>query len=187
NGIIDPILTSYNNHISYPYMPMDDVLRQVPSLRKKFYNYETYANAVIGDVIPPAKLKDCRPLKADNFSTCWLENTGKGFVMHDLPVQAQYSPIYAIAATDVNGDGHPDLVLCGNQQYNLIRLGRDDANHGLVLLGDGKGQFSYAPPLSSGLTLRGDVRSLLSVGDYLVAGVNDQPVRVWRVQQPSRR
>jgi hypothetical protein len=187
NGIIDPILTSYNNHISYPYMPMDDVLRQVPSLRKKFYNYETYANAVIGDVIPPAKLKDCRPLKADNFSTCWLENTGKGFVMHDLPVQAQYSPIYAIAATDVNGDGHPDLVLCGNQQYNLIRLGRDDANHGLVLLGDGKGHFSYAPPMSSGLTLRGDVRSLLSVGDYLVAGVNDQPVRVWRVQQPSRR
>lgn len=182
NGIIDPILTSYNSHMSYPFMPMDDILRQVPSLKKKFYNYETYANATIRDLIPPDKLKNIFPLVADNFSTLYLENTGKGFVARELPVQAQYSPIYALAAPDLNGDGHKDLVLCGNHSYNKIRLGRDDANHGLVFLNDGKGHFHYVAPAESGLTLRGDVRSMEVMGDRLIIGVNEQPLRVYRIR-----
>ena len=104
-----------------------------------------------------------------------------GVVLKELPVEAQYAPIYAIAAADLNGDGYTDLVLCGNQAYNRIRLGRDDANHGLVLLNDGKGHFRYSPPAESGLTLRGDVRSMERVGDRLLIGVNDQPLRVYRI------
>ena len=186
NGIIDPILTSYNEHISYPFMPMDDILRQVPSLKKKFYNYETYSNAVIGDLVPPEKKKGLITLAANNFSTCWLENTGKGLIARELPVEAQYAPIYAIAAADLNGDGYTDLILCGNQAYNRIRLGRDDANHGLVLLNDGKGHFRAVPPAESGLTLRGDVRSMERVGDRLLIGVNDQPLRVYKMSAPAR-
>src|SRR5260221_4000553 len=146
NGIVDPSLTCHHLHRAYPFMPMDDILRQVPSLRKKFYSYEAYANATIGDVLPPDLLKHIQPLSANTFSTCWLENTGKGFVAHELPVEAQYAPVYALAALDLNGDGHQDLLLYGNQQYNLIRLGRDDANHGVALLGDGRGHFSYELP-----------------------------------------
>src|SRR5262249_18691370 len=37
NGIADPIMTCYRDHVSYPFWPMDDILAQVPSLKKKFY------------------------------------------------------------------------------------------------------------------------------------------------------
>jgi len=183
NGIIDPILTCYNNHVDYPFMPMDDMLRQVPSLKKKFYAYETYAGAKVSDVI--AADKHVTPLSAATFSTCWLENTGKGFVYHELPVEAQYAPVHALAAADLNGDGHTDLLLCGNQENNLIRLGRDDANHGVVLLGDGKGGFRYAPPAVTGLSVRGEVRGLLVTADYLFVGVNGQPLMAYH-REPSR-
>jgi len=181
NGNIDPILTCYNNHVDYPFMPMDDVLRQVPSLKKKFYGYETYAAAKVSDVV--ASDKAVRPLSAATFTTCWLENTGRGFVFHELPLEAQYAPVYAIAAADLNGDGHTDLVLCGNEENNLIRLGRDDANHGVVLLGDGKGGFKYAPPTMTGLTVRGEVRSLLVVDGILLVGINGQDIRVYHKNQ----
>jgi hypothetical protein len=182
NGIDDPIMTCYRDHVSYPFYPMDDILAQVPSLKKKFYDYEVYAKATIADVIPSEKLQTITPLVANNFRTMYLHNTGRGFVPRDLPVEAQYSPVYAIASADVDHDGHPDLVLCGNNMYNKILLGRDDANHGLVLLNDGKGNFRSASPARTGLTLRGDVRSIAVVGDRLFFGVNDQRVRVFRIR-----
>ena len=43
---------------------------------------------------------------------------------------------------DVNGDGYNDLLLFGNNSYNRIKLTRADANHGVMLLNDGKGHFS---------------------------------------------
>ena len=182
NGIMDPILTSYNDHVSYPFMPMDDILTQTPSLKKKFYDYEVYATATIADLIPLEKFKSIVPLTANNLSTLWLENTGKGFVARQLPVEAQYAPVYAVTATDLNGDGSPDLVLCGGHRFNRIRFGRDDASHGIVLLNDGKGNFHYLPPVQSGLSIRGDVRSMEVINGRLLIGVNNQPLRTYLIR-----
>ncbi|GGA88360.1 hypothetical protein GCM10011511_09440 [Puia dinghuensis] len=183
NGIPDPMMTCYNDHVSYPFFPMDDILAQVPSLKKKFYDYEVYASATIKDVIPEEKLRSLRPLTANTFESCWLRNTGKGFERRELPIQVQYSPVYSIAAVDLDHDGHKDLILCGNNIYNKILLGRDDANHGVVLLNDGKGNFRYLPPARSGLTLRGDNRSIEIIGDDLLFGMNDAPVKVFRLME----
>jgi hypothetical protein len=185
NGIDDPIMTCYRDHVSYPFYPMDDLLAQVPSLKKKFYDYEVYAKATIGDVIPAEKLTSVKPLVANNFHTLYLHNMGMGFESRELPVEAQYSPVFAIAATDIDGDGRPDLLLGGNNIYNKILLGRDDANHGLVLLNDGRGGFRYLPPATSGLTLRGDNRSIVRVGDLLIFGMNDRPAKTYRIRRRS--
>ncbi len=179
NGIMDPIMTCYNDHVSYPFFPMDDILKQVPSLKKKFYDYNVYANATIKEMIPEEKLRSLQPLEANNFKTLYLRNTGKGFERRELPVEAQYSPVYSILVADLDHDGHKDLVLGGNNIYNKILLGRDDANHGLVLMNDGKGNLRVLPPAQSGLTLRGDLRSIEMIGDQLFFGMNDQPVKVY--------
>ena len=183
NGSIDPIMTHYNNHVAYPFFPMDDINQQVPSLRKKFYDYEVYANATIKDIIPAEALKSIHPLMANNFKTMYLKNTGKRFVAKELPIQAQYSPVYSINAVDINHDGYKDVILCGNNIYNKILLGRDDANHGLVLQNDGKGNFTYLPPAKSGLTIHGDVRSIENIGNYLFFGINNQPVKVYSINK----
>lgn|GEM_PF-5681757 len=94
----------------------------------------------------------------------------KGLIDPILTAYMIIVPIYAMEAMDCNGDGTTDLVPGGNQFYNRIRLGRDDANHGQVFLNDGKGHFRYEPPDRSGLTLRGEIRSMEVTGDLLIVG-----------------
>jgi enediyne biosynthesis protein E4 len=179
DGILDPVMTSFVKDTSYPFVSMDDINKQVPSLRKTFYDYRKYADATIEDVLPREKLLNSRILEADTFETLYLENTGSGFVVKHLPVEAQYSPVYSILSADVNGDGYPDLILFGNNTLNRIRLGRSDANHGVVLVNDGKANFTNLPPSLSGLSVRGDVRSSLFIGKQLFIGVNNDSVRVF--------
>ena len=115
--------------------------------------------------------------------TIYLENKGKdGFVLKQLPIEAQYSPVYAIATADVNDDGKMDMILAGNNSYTRIKFGRYKANHGVVLLGDGKNNFTYLPQNKSGLNVRGDVRSMQIIqsknNSKIIFGVNDDSVKV---------
>ena len=61
-----------------------------------------------------------------------------------------------------NHDGKKDILLAGNNEWTRIKFGRYCANHGVVLLGNGKGDFKYATQTESGLNIRGNVRSLLA-------------------------
>lgn len=60
----------------------------------------------------------------------------------------------------MNGDSYEDLFLGGNLYGARVKFGRCDANHGLVLLGDGKGNFSPLSPLESGLNVKGETRAI---------------------------
>ena len=80
NGTKDPILTSFIQGKSYPFVTMDDILFQAPSLKKKFYNYKSYAEATINDVIPNNILSTIKPLQAVTFKTTYLDNSGNGLI-----------------------------------------------------------------------------------------------------------
>jgi len=182
NGTIDPVFCYYIDGVSYPAASRDDLTTQVPMLKKKFLEYHDYADATIQNLFSADELKDAGPLRADMLNTVWLQNKGDaGFQLRELPVEAQYAPTYAIAAVDVDGDGHKDLVLAGNNQWTRIRFGRWRASHGVLLLNDGKGNFKYVPQPASGLHLRQDVRSVLALdGKRLLFGVNDGPAEMYR-------
>jgi hypothetical protein len=96
--------------------------------------------------------------------------------LHALPQEAQYAPVYGIVSIDANHDGKKDILLAGNNTWTRIKFGRYSANHGVLLLGDGKGNFTYAPQTESGLKIRGNVRSLQVVKgkkERIIAGIND--------------
>ncbi|HMH33970.1 MAG TPA: hypothetical protein VK543_13115 [Puia sp.] len=57
NGSIDPILCYYINGISYPSSSRDDLMDQLPSLKKKFLEYKSYADATIHDIFSAEQLK----------------------------------------------------------------------------------------------------------------------------------
>ena len=161
NGAVYPILCYYINGTSYPAASRDDITDQVPTLKKKFLEYHDYANATINNLFNPDQLKGAGLLKAENMQTVYLENKGKdGFVIKPLPIEAQYSPVYAIGIADVNHDGNKDIILAGNNAWTRIKFGRYRANHGVLLLGDGKGNFTYVSQFKSGLNLRDDIRSM---------------------------
>lgn len=185
NGSVDPILCYYIQGVSYPAASLDDLTEQLPGLKKKFLEYKDYADATLNEMFTPEQLKGAGVLKAETMQTTYLENTrDSGFVQRPLPMEAQYAPVHAIAVIDANSDGKKDLLLAGNNSWTRIRFGRYMANHGTLLLGDGRGRFAYVPQTQSGLRLRGNVRSLepleVSGKQTILAGVNDSPA-VWIV------
>jgi len=183
NGSVDPIFCYYIDGVSYPAASRDDLMDQLPSLKNKFLEYYKYANATINDLFTPDQLKDAGMLKAELLETVYLENTGKGFNLKRLPVEAQYAPVYAIAASDVDRDGKMDLILAGNNSWTRIKFGHFTASNGVLLSGNAKGDFSYVPQWKSGLNIRGDVRSLESFsrgknsGHQFIFGINNGAVK----------
>jgi hypothetical protein len=85
--------------------------------------------------------------------------------------------VYGIVMEDLDKDGKKDILLAGNNTWTRIKFGRYSANHGVLLLGDGKSNFTYLPQLKSGLTLKGNVKSLKLINGSkipkIIAGVND--------------
>ena len=88
-------------------------------------------------------------------------------------MEAQFAPVNGIVAEDFNGDGNPDLLLAGNDFGTEVGMGRYDAANGLVLLGDGKGNFTPVSMQESGICIPGDSKGLAAVrgtsGELLLA------------------
>lgn len=163
NGAVDPILTYFIQGKPHPAFSRDEIFSQMVSLKKKFTDYASYANAGIEDILSPEQLKMAAQLKAVELQSAWLENQGNGrWSLHALPLIAQLAPVYAIQPLDANGDGRTDLLLAGNYERTRANWGRFDGNHGQLLLNRGNGQWDYVPQHRSGFRLQGDVRQILS-------------------------
>jgi hypothetical protein len=100
-------------------------------------------------------------LKWNETRSGYFENDGKShFIFHPFPLQVQEAPVNAIVCTDVNEDGKTDIILAGNEYRGNVMSGRHDTSYGLLLTGNGKGQFNPVSPVASGLILDGDVKDL---------------------------
>ncbi len=180
NGSIDPFLCFYIQGKCYPFVSRDELLDEIYSLRKKFTSYQSYANACMEDIFSADDLKDAEHLKATWLKTTFFRNQNGKFVPEELPVEAQFSPVYKIVTADVNRDGANDLILLGNNDYMRLKIGKVDANFGVVLLNDGKGHFGYMPQSLSGLRVSGDVKDALWLSNHnsssLLLGINGSPL-----------
>lgn len=184
NGTIDPILCFYIQGKSYPYMSRDELINQVPDMQKKFPDYKSYADATINDLFSKSELKSAGYLKANYLQTVLFEGSADGkFKEKILPLQAQYSPVFTITAFDYDKDGNEDILLCGNINHARLRFGKFDANYGVLLHNDGKGNFEYIPQYVSGFDLRGDVRSVAIINNALMFGINGNVVKAYSMPQ----
>ena len=181
NGAIDPVMSFYLMGKSYPYPSRDEMLDQISMMRSRFPNYGSYAEAGLKDIFTPEELQGAKHLKANYLNTAYFEGGTNGkFTEKALPIQAQFAPVYTITSLDFDGDGKKDLLLCGNIYQSRIRFGKYDANHGVLLKGDGKGKFTYVPEAVSGLALKGDVRSVVVIKNTLLIGINQQKNRAFK-------
>ncbi len=186
NGSVEQIICVYEGDTSYPLALKHDLVSQLPGLGKKYDTYEKYKNQQITDVFPPTLLKRALHLDAYQLETSLFFNDGEGhFTRQALPVEVQFSTVYAASVEDVNGDGNPDILLGGNLYNVKPEVGRYDASYGSCLLGDGHGNFRNMPVRETGLLLQGEVRSIVPVktehGWLLLVARSNDPVQVFRI------
>lgn len=186
NGSLDPILEGVIGEAYFPFPSRDELLDQMVSMRSKFTDYASYSKAKITDLFSAEELQNAQKLEIHTLDSYYFENIGGKFKAHRLPDEAQYFPVYAIHVTDIDRDGIPDLILGGNQSQARIRIGKIDAGLGLVLIGEGKGKFRPLTPLESGLTIKGDIKSILEIGEsqekVFLFGINQQKPETYRLK-----
>jgi hypothetical protein len=158
----------------FPVFGRDDMIKEMISTKRRFETYKAYATATMDSVISPAMRKDALRLKANFLQSCYLRNDGNGrFTMIPLPVKAQISTLNGMIADDFDGDGNLDVLMSGNDYGIDVSVGRYDALNGLLLKGDGKGNFQPLSILQSGIYIPGDGKALVKLeganGKYLVA------------------
>ena len=160
------------------------MLEQIGSLRKRFTTFASYADVTLPDIFKPEELNGSGHLKVNHMETTLFtsDSTGK-FTPTSLPVQAQYAPVNTITILDFNSDGNNDLLLCGNSSNTKIKMGKFDANYGVLLKGDGQGSFEYVDQKVSGFKLKGDVRSVLEINNVLLFGINEQSPKAYRMNR----
>lgn len=181
NGSVDPFFCFYIQGKSYPYVTRDEMLEQIGSLRKRFTTYLSYADITLNDIYKKEELNAAGQLSANHMETTLFMGGADGkFTLASLPIQAQYSSVHTITVLDYDKDGHDDVLLCGNNNHTKIRIGKLDANYGVLLKGNGQGEFHYVKQASSGFDLRGEVRSVIEVNRTLLFGINQQTIRAYR-------
>ncbi|MFN8258846.1 MAG: VCBS repeat-containing protein [Bacteroidales bacterium] len=186
NGAVEQIFCTYNGDKSYPVALKHDLLRQIPGLEKKFPKYEMYKDAQVTDIFSPEQLKKAVHLSAYLLETSLFINDGKGnFTRKAIPQQAQFSAVYAIITDDFNYDGNTDILLGGNMMNVKPEIGGYDASYSTLLLGNGKGGFTFSNPTKSGLSITGEIRDFIKIknsqGNFIVVARNNNTIKVLRI------
>lgn len=190
NGSIDPIFSYYMADTNSFAYSRDELVGQIPSMKRKFPTYLSFAKADVRDFFSLEQLGGADSLQAVLLETVYLDNDGKGnFSIRKLPVEAQFSPIHAILSVDMNNDGIQDLLMGGNANVSRVSSGPSDANYGMVFIGDGKGNFSTLDPSSSGLKINGDVRDIQTIrvkgSEYAFFSRHNDSLKVYKLIPPD--
>ena len=165
----------------FPAFGRDDIARQFPAIKKRYATYKPFALATMEDILTPEQRKDAVRLRAEMMQSCYLRNDGAGkFTLIPLPREAQVSVVNAMVADDFDGDGNLDVLLTGNDYGTEVGTGQYDASNGLLLKGDGKGNFLPRSIQQSGIYIPHNGKALVKLmgasGDYLVAASQHQDV-----------
>ncbi|MEO6004411.1 MAG: VCBS repeat-containing protein [Opitutus sp.] len=166
NGKQQLVEAQYENGALYPMRGRSKLGYAFPWLPKKFPTYKAYAKAQITDLFSSDRLASVRRLAATELASgVFVQEANGTFVFHELPRAAQIAPINAIIARDLDGDGVMDLYCVGNNFGPEPNTGRFDGSLGVLLKGDGHGNFSALSPSDSGLIVPGDARAAVAFSD----------------------
>lgn len=191
NGATDPVITYYRQGKRYPFVSKDELLSQLPDLKKSLVKYTDYANRTFDQIFSEKMLEDAVHHRAETLQSMYFENLGGGnFKATPLPLAAQIAPIYAFLPGDFDGDGRQDALAVGNFYANQPSIGRLDASFGWFLKGDGKGNFTQIQPREGGFQVPGEGRDLKllknrSGKQWVLAGRNNDAVRFFEIKVPE--
>ncbi|MEM7085063.1 MAG: VCBS repeat-containing protein [Bacteroidota bacterium] len=180
NGSEETLITYYYQGEETPFVSKDELVKQMPSINKKYLSYTEFANASLIDIFGKQNLDNASQEKAYELGSCYFENMGNGqFKKHRLPFEAQISSVNDIWVEDFNNDGFPDLLLVGNNFEISPQLSSLDASHGVLLLNDSQGNFNQAK--GQKFTISGAARNIEKL-EYqgeaylIITRNNDQPL-----------
>ena len=166
NGSYDAVLGYYIQGKCYPLYSRDQLIDQMPSMRKKFVRYKNYSGKTLDDIFTEQEKKGIEVYKTNFFESGVLINEGNGvYRFIPFPEKAQLSTINDLVIDDLDNDGIKDILVCGNSNDAAVMVGNYDATSALLLKGTGKGNFTTISPTEDGLKVSGESRKIVYLKD----------------------
>ncbi len=149
NGTFDPIYSRFIQGKEWPLHTRDQLMEQIPSLKKKFNTYAAFAAATPPEILGSLFHKAYQLQITESRSGIAINEGGK-FTFQPFPFEAQWSAITDFVVIDLDADGRDDLLAGGNRVFQEATYGPIDALDGLVLLNRGPGSFEVVPSRQTG-------------------------------------
>ena len=178
NGSAEQIICFKRGEAYVPVLDKDELIAQIPALKKNMVYYEDYGKRSISEILGEASINSALQMEIDSRKTAVFLRKDEGFEAIALPPEAQYSSVYAIQVSDVNEDGAADVLFGGNQYNVKPQFGRHDASSGLLVLGSlNKGMLEFKK--KKFLNVKGQIRAIKSLKNinkrmYIFAKNNEE-------------
>jgi hypothetical protein len=185
NGSREQIITSLKDGKYYPIIDKDELIGQLPYLKKQMVYYKDYASKSMDQIFDQKTLKESQFFDIDILQTSLFLGTKIGFESIELPAEIQYSSVYAIALLNDQKKSKKSLYLGGNQYLVKPQFGRYDASKGWRLDFDndaGEMLFKIPKPLG----VKGQIRAIEQIDfqnkKHLLISINDDDVKFKKVK-----
>lgn len=169
----DPIIfyDFFGNDI--PFASRDKLTEQLPSLKKKFLNYNEFAKIATIEELTEKSEKDLMEVKRiTELRSMAYFNLGTSFKEVPLPKEAQMSSIEDIHV--MKDAGKTKIIFVGNYLDYVTELGQSDANSGGMLSVDDKTNIVHLRNLALPNNLNARKIIQLNDGSFLVVSSNDK-------------
>ncbi|MHA7131134.1 VCBS repeat-containing protein [Algoriphagus namhaensis] len=167
NGQNDPILFHYMEDKLVPFGSRDDLIKQIPEIKRKHPSYSDYAKITSPeDLFAAEKLSRVRKLPAYNFSSgVYFQKHDGTFTFEAFPVAAQLSPIQSMLWDKED----KRLYLGANLSGLRVDLGDAKANSFSIL--ERKNEEWVVLPHPAGLPTQTEIREIGRLSDQELLAV----------------
>jgi hypothetical protein len=185
NGKVEQLFTHKREHLYYPIVDRDELVGQMPSLKKHLLFYKDYAPAHMESIFNQNQLATAVIKDIHLIETSLFINTNGQFNSIPLPPEVQYSNTNSLLIYDVDNDGVKDIITGGNQYKVKPQFGISDASKGWLTKGAiVNGVFEFKGIQS--LDISGQIRDfdLISFKEksILITSINNDSIQFYEIQ-----
>jgi enediyne biosynthesis protein E4 len=184
NGSVEQIYCTKIRDKYYPLSDRDEILSQLPSLKKTLLYYKDYAKKSIDELFSESILSSSKIFQVNMLSSILLLSDSKGYKKIELPLEGQYSPIYAMQIVDVDNDGVDDIIAGGNQYQVKPQFGRYDASNAWFFKGM-LNEKDYILKPGIDLNVKGQIRDIECVEidnvKYIFFAKHDDDLEIYKI------
>ncbi len=182
NGKSETIVAIEKESKYYPLEGFDKLASQIPSLRKKYISYNSFAGKSIDEIVDNEQLTKAVMYKVHQLASGYLKNEKGTFKFVQLPLDFQISPIMVQLKYDFDSDGKQEVLLGGNYFGIQPIQGRYGSFSGAII----KSETEVLYGQSIGLKLfNQSVRhfNVISYKDdnYLLVTINNAKAQVYKL------
>ncbi len=180
DGMNDIVLGYDQGGEIYPLRGRQCSSEQIPELQQDFPTYDLFASATLNEVYGD-RLNPALKLEVFDFhSAVFINNDGK-FRRQNFAHRFQSFNWNDIITTDLNSDGNIDIICAGNLFEAEVETPRCDAGKGLILLGDGRGNWQEIQTSNNKWGI-GNVKQLqllvVNGNKSILIGENNKPLKL---------